>query len=594
MIPSDNELLGKFIRNQDEQSLLEIVRRHSPMVMGVCQSLLWHNEDAEDAFQATFLVLANKANRLLKHSSVAGWLHQVAVRNCRNLKRQKNRKREVELSQEPAVNTNEPWKSISDLHDRELVQQELSKLPKQYREVIILCHIEGQSRAQAAETLDCTTASVKAMLARGRKLLRLRLIRHGIVASTVLGVLAAATQSAKANVSQELLVATTQICQGLKPQTSFGSSPESIQLLAHKELVGMNFIAYSKIAVYTIIGVSLITFPLALLAQNNANQAQKVGLSSGTQTSSTGTQVQIQGTQQEDDGIWRSTITSNQLESTTDLPPETPDLAGMSEDPLMDASKDSVEYWELVRSASEARIESYRIQMVKFDEGRIEGNAHEFHANVLEERAKILQINLLLNKLNNEPKNSQQSDTTPNGSLNAKFIPPASTAKIQPGEVFTIESYRDASLNRRVVVAADSTITLPLIGVQKVKDLSQEQLREKLNIAFKQFITEPMIDVYRELPPRVAQDIPLASDIPVQAGETLAIESFAAPSFNRIVIVQEDLTITAPLVGVIHADDLTPTQLSEKLNISAKQFVKNPEIQVYRGGASDPLKKLKE
>lgn len=681
VIPSDNELLGKFVRNQDEQSLHEVVYRHSPMVMGVCQSLLWHQEDAEDAFQATFLVLANKADRLLKHNSIAGWLHQVAVRNCRNLRRQRNRKREVELNQEPVVNANEPWKSISDLHDRELVQQELSQLPTRYREVLLLCYIEGRSRSEAAEILDCTTASVKASLARGRKLLRQRLIRHGIVASTVLGVLAAATTHAKANVPAELLSSTIQLCQGFTPKTSFGSSPESIQLLAQKELVGMNFIAYSKIALYAAIGLTLVSVPLVLLAQANNDPYPTVFLGSsdpqdGTENLSTPSAPESQIS------IAAPANSTNPLDAgpNENQPLSNPQEPQSTGDPLLDVSADSAEYWQLILGATEAKRQSLKEELLKIDQGDSALSQFAVRSSILEAEAKIFQINLMLERLRekdtppagtgdpnvantlpggttlesasqnsteywglildateNRMKSLEEEQTridegasdlsrfavradrleleakrlqiilllreleqkkktqppanspslpNPNSSKSSKFIPPASTATIKPGEVLTIESAAMPEIDRNIIVAADQTIVVPLVGVFSVKDLNQKQLREKLNDAYTEFVKDPLIDVYREIPNRTGQDIPLKSTTPIQAGEVLTVESMNDTTFNRQVIVQEDFSITVPLVGIVQAEGLTPEELSKKLNTAAKQFINRPLIQVYRGNVT--------
>ena len=688
MIPSDNELLGKFVRNRDEQSLHEVVYRHSPMVMGVCQSLLWHQEDAEDAFQATFLVLANKANRLLGHSSIAGWLHQVAVRNCRNLRRQRNRKREVELNQEPAVSTNEPWKSISDLHDRELVQQELSRLPTRYREVLLLCYIEGRSRSEAAEILDCTTASVKASLARGRKLLRQRLIRHGIVASSVLGVLAAATTHAKANVPAELLSSTIQLCQGITPKTSFGSSPESIQLLAQKELVGMNFIAYSKLALYAVVGLTLATVPLVLLAQGKTNPQPTVAIGGAgldgeaaahTQSSST-SQVRIANSQQtpasnpqEDEQFngfrppsntpdepdfndplmnasadsveyWRLMLSaaeaksqsfkeelemfkagantlsqfeirSNLLENEARMlqitlllkdldekkktreayqPPVNQNPATQpqfnSVDPLTNVSQDSIEYWRLIQAATDARVESLRQENFKIESGDSDLDRFAVRAQMLETEAKLLQISLLLEKLKSEQSTPPSNNDSSSNSNPPKFIPPASTATIQPGDVLTIECFNLPEINRNIIVTADQTIVLPLVGTLSVADLDQKQVREKLNDAFKDFVKNPMIDVFRELPRRTGDEIPLGTSNPIEAGELLTVESMTEPAFNRQVTVQADLSITVPMIGVIQAEGLNPEELSKKVNIAAKQLVKDPQILVFRGGALHSVK----
>jgi RNA polymerase sigma factor (sigma-70 family) len=571
MQTSDNELLGKFVHDEDGGSFLELVQRHAPMVMGVCQSLLWQDEDAEDAFQATFLVLAKKAPRLLRHSSIAGWLHQVAVRNCRNLRRQKSRKREVELKQEPVVNANEPWKSISELHDRELVQQELGKLPRRYREALILCHIEGRSRAEAAEQLNCTTASVKAALARGRKLLKQRLIQHGIVASTVIGVLAAATQNAKANIPSELVASTAQFCQGQIPDTGFGSSSELIRLLANKELVGMNLTFVSKASACAALCVVLVGLPLALLAQAQENERATIELSD--QESITPETSSLQIAKQES-----SPVASQDPANTQ----ESPQID--STDPLMEASKDSVEYWQLIRAANKARMESYEIQLKQRDSGDGSRSQAAIKADLLEARAKVLQVELLLEKLSKLNK--------PAVSKTARFIPPAPSENFQPGEVITMESVYDEVVNHRIVIASDYTISLPLIGIQSVKGLDQKQLRKVLEKRYAEYIKEPMIDIFRDLPARSGADIPLPATEPLQPGESISIECINDMTFNRQVIVQQDYSVTVPLLGNIQAKGLTPEAFAKKLTVASKQFINDGQIIVYRGGIDDPRTKV--
>ena len=249
MLVTDNELLGLYVHNDDPMALEQLVRRHSNMVMGVCRSLLWQEADAEDAFQAVFLLLSRKAPKLLKHNSVGGWLHEAALRISLKHRSKIIRKREVAMSEEPKGNAGEPWQTIADSRDKELLHLEVSQLPKRYRDVIVLCHLEGKSRAEAASVLDVTTVSVKASLARGRNLLRRRLMKRGIAAWATLGAVSATTSVAAARSAESVTISVSELliqsalahCKGtLRELTvganSVGTSADIVRSLVDKEL----------------------------------------------------------------------------------------------------------------------------------------------------------------------------------------------------------------------------------------------------------------------------------------------------------------------------------------------------------------------
>lgn len=135
---NDNELLGMFVHRQNQEALEQLIRRHSSMVFGVCKSMLWQDADAEDAFQAVFLLLCKKAPKLLIHTSIGGWLHQSAVRISLSHRNRIVRKREVNMSEEDLSHKgNEPWQSIANACDCEMLHREISRLPKRYRDGVI-------------------------------------------------------------------------------------------------------------------------------------------------------------------------------------------------------------------------------------------------------------------------------------------------------------------------------------------------------------------------------------------------------------------------------------------------------------------------
>jgi RNA polymerase sigma factor (sigma-70 family) len=202
---TDNELLMQFVRHRDERAFCQLVERHAPTVMSVCRQVSRDEQDAEDAFQATLLILAGRAGRLSHVSSLGGWLHQVAYRTAvRSGKRRANR-REVHLGDEPELEQSD---ALQEIHCRELQQvmhQERQQIPSRYRNAIVLCYLQGQTRAQAAEHLDCSEAAVKAALAWGRRQLRFRLLKRGLVLSLALATASKAITATKTNLAPSLI-----------------------------------------------------------------------------------------------------------------------------------------------------------------------------------------------------------------------------------------------------------------------------------------------------------------------------------------------------------------------------------------------------
>src|SRR5438132_1653598 len=194
---TDGQLVGGFIEHRDEAAFAALVKRHSSMVWGVCRRLLPHH-DAEDAFQATFLVLVRKAASIVPREMVANWLygvaHQTALHSRRTTARRRSRERQVTPMPEPGVAEQEPWHDLLPLLD-----QELARLPDKYRVAIVLCDLEGKTRKEAARQLGCPEGTLAARLARGRVLLAKRLARQGLVVSggAVAAVLSPSAASAR-------------------------------------------------------------------------------------------------------------------------------------------------------------------------------------------------------------------------------------------------------------------------------------------------------------------------------------------------------------------------------------------------------------
>jgi RNA polymerase sigma factor (sigma-70 family) len=178
---TDGELLGCFIEHRDEAAFAALVRRHGPMVWGVCRRVLRHFHDTEDAFQATFLVLFRKASSVLPREMVANWLYGVARQTALKARsvafRRKEWERQVTDMPEPALESDRR----GDLWP--LLDQELSHLPDKYRAVVVLCDLQGETRKEAAQQLGCPEGTVASRLATARTMLAKRLARHGLAVS---------------------------------------------------------------------------------------------------------------------------------------------------------------------------------------------------------------------------------------------------------------------------------------------------------------------------------------------------------------------------------------------------------------------------
>src|SRR6516162_6917355 len=176
---TDGELLARFLRSRDDDALAALVRRHAPMVWSVCRRLLNHH-DAEDSFQAAFLVLVRKASHVPRQA-VANWLYGVARQTAVRLRATaaKRGRRETQV-----VNMPEP--TVPELRDADLqavVDEEVAGLPDHYRVVVVLCDLGGMTRKEAARQLGIPEGSVASRLARARALLAKRLAQRGIVFS---------------------------------------------------------------------------------------------------------------------------------------------------------------------------------------------------------------------------------------------------------------------------------------------------------------------------------------------------------------------------------------------------------------------------
>ena len=184
---SDGQLLERYVRREagaSEAAFEEIVRRHGPMVLGVCHRELGDRHAAEDAFQATFLVLTLRAHSVRRRESLGPWLHGVAARVARRARLLDRRRRETALPAQgvPGPGSTDPERT----EFLSILDAELERLPEKYRRPVVLCYLEGKTQDEAALALGWTKGTVSGRLARAKDLLRARLARRGLAPTAAL------------------------------------------------------------------------------------------------------------------------------------------------------------------------------------------------------------------------------------------------------------------------------------------------------------------------------------------------------------------------------------------------------------------------
>ncbi len=173
----EGQLIERFVESNDASAFEAILGRHGPMVWGVCRRSLRDLNDAEDAFQATFLILARRAGAIGRRERLGGWLHGVACRVAARARR--------DAARRPATGADGlaaegPGDALEERERAELLHQEIERLPPRYRDPIILCHLEGCTHDEAAARLGWPVGTVRGRLSRGRERLRDRLQARGM------------------------------------------------------------------------------------------------------------------------------------------------------------------------------------------------------------------------------------------------------------------------------------------------------------------------------------------------------------------------------------------------------------------------------
>jgi RNA polymerase sigma factor (sigma-70 family) len=259
--PPDWQLLERFVTHCDKAALEALVRRHGPLVLGVCRRVLRDPHAAEDAFQATFLVLVRKAGSIGKRNLLANWLYGVAYRTAARARVEAAKRREREAQAPPRP----PADGEADVDRRELcavLDEELNRLPAPYRAPFLLCHVEGRTRDEAARQLGWSLRTLQRRLERGRALLRARLTRRGVTLSATLLSASLAGKAADAAVSPALASATARAAlsaAGGTPTAAAAAAKIVIQTAAVARLKS----AAGVLVVVVVIGVGAGAFTVA-------------------------------------------------------------------------------------------------------------------------------------------------------------------------------------------------------------------------------------------------------------------------------------------------------------------------------------------
>jgi RNA polymerase sigma factor (sigma-70 family) len=212
---TDGELLEQLDGPGAEGAFAALLRRHGPMVLGACRRVLRDGHDAEDAFQATFLVLFRRARHLDRRGPVAGWLYTVACHAAHRARAALRRRRLWEGRAAASSRASTTDAGVDDLH--QVLDEELSRLPERLRLPVVLCYLEGRTNEEAGRLLSCPAGTVKSRLARARGLLRIALTRRGVAPSAALlgGLL---TEKVRATVPASLLQAAVRTA--FRPETA--------------------------------------------------------------------------------------------------------------------------------------------------------------------------------------------------------------------------------------------------------------------------------------------------------------------------------------------------------------------------------------
>jgi RNA polymerase sigma factor (sigma-70 family) len=229
----DGELLTRYRAMRDQDAFGSLVRRHGPMVLGVCRRILRDHHAADDAIQATFLVLARKADAVRPPDRLAPWLYGVAYRTALKARGRASRRQQVEAAYAAeATRRGAPVAADGAAELLPLLDEQLNALPEKYRTSLLLCGVQGLNKAEAAERLGLPEGTVSSRLARAREMLRERLARRGVAVPAAAADALLTADTLQAAVPPALAAAAS--------ATALGSdAPATILTLSHEVIRSM-------------------------------------------------------------------------------------------------------------------------------------------------------------------------------------------------------------------------------------------------------------------------------------------------------------------------------------------------------------------
>jgi RNA polymerase sigma factor (sigma-70 family) len=286
--PGDEVLLARFVDHRDEAAFRQLVERHAALVLSVCRRAAPSPADADDAFQATFIVLAQAAHKVRKPASLAAWLYGVAYRVSARLRREAARHKAQPLDDSMATAC-DPLDELLARHEEAITDEELAALPASLRTPFVLRYLAGHSNTEVAAKLGVSVAAIEGRLKRAKQRLRSRLIRRGLTLATAVVILKS-TRVAADEVPAALVNVTLEIClgSGVAAATTTGTASASAQpaaiQLAHQEVIAMKTMLLTKPIIAAIVAGCALTFAVGVTYipfPGSEAIAQRMGLSKG-------------------------------------------------------------------------------------------------------------------------------------------------------------------------------------------------------------------------------------------------------------------------------------------------------------------------
>jgi RNA polymerase sigma factor (sigma-70 family) len=297
---TDGQLLQRFTQSRDETAFEALMHRHAAMVLGVCRRVLSDAGLAEDAFQATFLILARKAQTIRNRQSVGTWLFGVAFRTAQKARADALRRRAFEKAPmhppPPDPHTEAVWREL-----RLLLDAELDRLPEKYRAPLVLCYLEGKTNQEAARQLGWTKGTVSGRLARARDLLRQRLVRRGVDVSAGLLTVLLSQQVVEASVPLPLFQTTLGSASGFTAATAQAASLAQgvSQMMLWSQLKVLTVAAL----VFVGVGVSAVTLACQTAASHAEAEQERATVPVLVQRTDDGDQKEIKELRKENERL---------------------------------------------------------------------------------------------------------------------------------------------------------------------------------------------------------------------------------------------------------------------------------------------------